>query len=138
VVLTNGSQMPTATADYLGADKNTHTAIGTAAAAAAAGVHHITGANPSELSANVARELSPIGGAVAVASQATFADALAGGSHISVLNGPLLLTDPQTLSPETAAAIKAASASLREVVIYGGTAAISPAVEDAIKQAMAG
>jgi hypothetical protein len=132
VVLTDGSVMPPATGDYLGADDTDHVAIGTPAATAAVGVHHITAANPSDLSAKVVNELAPIRGIVAVASQATFADALAGGPHIAALSGPLLLTDPQTLSAATRDALEAADGSLREVVIYGGTAAVSPGVEQAI------
>jgi putative cell wall-binding protein len=121
----------------LGADSTEHVAIGTPAAQAASGVHHITGLDPSDLSAKVAAELDPIGGIVAVASQATFADALAGGPYIAAFGGPLLLTDPQTLSAPAKAAIEAAAGSLREVVIFGGTAAVSPTAEQDITAALA-
>lgn len=137
VLLTDGATMPAATSAYLSTDGGERIAIGASAAAAAPGVRSITGANPSELSANVADELAPISGAVAVASQATFADALAGGPHIAMLRGPLLLTDPATLSTATRDAIDAADGSIREVVVYGGTAAISAGVVDAIDAALA-
>jgi putative cell wall-binding protein len=137
VLLTDGSTMPPATASYLGADNTDHVAIGTPASQAAVGVQHITGTDPSDLSVKVATELQPIEGIVAVASQATFADALAGGPFIAAFGGPLLLTDPQTLSAPAQAAIEAAAGSLREVVIFGGTAAVSPAAEQAITTALA-
>ena len=128
--------MPPSTADYLGADTTDHVAIGTPASQAAAGVRHIVGTDPSDLSVKVAAELAPIGGIVAVASQAAFADALAGGPYIAMLGGPLLLTDPQTLSAPAQAAIESAADSLREVVIFGGTAAVSTAAEQAIATAL--
>jgi putative cell wall-binding protein len=137
VLLTDGSTMPAATNDYLGSDDTDHIAIGTAAGGAAPGVRRIVGANPSELSVNVSEELAPIRGSVAIASQATFADALAGGPHIAALGGPLLLTDPQTLSPATRDALAGASTAVRAVSLYGGTAAISPGVEQAIDAALA-
>jgi putative cell wall-binding protein len=136
VLLTSGSTMPDATAGYLADDETDHTAIGMPAATAAGGARSITGSNPSDLSAKVADALAPIHGAVAVASQASFADALAGGPHIASLGGPLLLTDPQTLSTATRDAIAGAKDSLREVVVYGGTAAVSAAVIDQIKAAL--
>lgn len=137
VVLTNGSTMPEVTADYLGNDDSEHIAIGTAASQAATGLRRIVGANPSELSVNVAEELAPIRGSVAIATQSSFADALAGGPHIANLGGPLLLTDPQTLSTATRDALEDADGRLRSVVLYGGTGAISPAVEQAIDTALA-
>lgn len=137
VVLTDGTTMPAATADYLGADGTDHVAIGTPASTAAVGAKHITGTDPSDLSVQVAKELRPIEGIVAVASQATFADALAGGPYIAAFGGPLLLTDPQTLSAPAKAAIESAAGSLREVVIFGGTAAVSPEAEQAITTALA-
>jgi putative cell wall-binding protein len=137
VLLTDGTTMPAATDAYLAADESDRIAIGATAGAAASGVRRITGANPSELSVNVAEELAPIRGAIAVASQASFADALAGGPHIARLGGALLLTDPQTLSTATRDALAGASGTLRSVSLYGGTAALSTGVEQAIQSALA-
>jgi hypothetical protein len=130
--------MPAATADFLGNDDADHVAIGGAAAAASGpGTRSITGADPSQLSVNVAEDLAPLAGTAAVASQATFADALAGGPHVARLGGTLLLTDPATLSTATRDALEAADGFLRTVVLYGGTAAISSGVQTTIEGTMA-
>lgn len=138
VLLTDGARMPASTAAKVANGNVDVFAIGAAAANADRDAEPITGATPSELSVNVAERLVPISGAVAIASQRSFADALAGGPHIASHMGPLLLTDTNSLPRVVADAITAAAPDLRRVLIYGGTAAVSRDVETAIASAMQG
>jgi uncharacterized lipoprotein YddW (UPF0748 family)/putative cell wall-binding protein len=62
--------------------------------------------------------------------QGGFADALAGAVLARHVDGPVLLTAPDTLPTETAAELDRLAP--RRVVILGGTEAISPAVERAV------
>jgi putative cell wall-binding protein len=67
---------------------------------------------------------------VIVASGVGFADALAGGPAGVALNGPVLLTDPNSLPDVVAAEISRLGPS--RVVIVGGTAAVSATVSEQI------
>ncbi len=62
-----------------------------------------------------------------------FADALASGTAQSRLHAPLLFTDSQVLSPETLLEIQRVGAD--EVVVLGGTAAVSDGVIAALELA---
>jgi putative cell wall-binding protein len=67
---------------------------------------------------------------VGLASGAVFPDALSGGAYAAKIGMPLVLTDPQTLSPETAgylAGLRQAK-TLQWVEIFGGPNAVSPAI----------
>lgn len=139
VVLTDGATMPASTGAYLRTDSTDQTAIGDNAVTAVgstSGIDHINGASPAELSVSVADSFGEVRGAVAIASAANFPDSLAGGPHIARLNGALLLTDPNTLSPAVRTWIEDANGHLREVDVYGGTAAVSEGVVDAIGLAL--
>ncbi|HYD09596.1 MAG TPA: cell wall-binding repeat-containing protein, partial [Acidimicrobiales bacterium] len=135
LVLTEGSAMPAATASYLDGRSADELAIGSPATTArpSAG-EKITGASPAQLSRRVLEQLGLAAGTVAVASEDVFADALAGGAHVGGL-GPLLLTDGHTASDDLRAALEGQD-GLRDVVLYGGTAAISSGVEQAIRTAV--
>jgi hypothetical protein len=65
----------------------------------------------------------PIAG---VASGESFPDALAGGTHIALQGGPLLLTLRDSLP--AAVATYLATRATERVVVYGGTNAIAAAV----------
>jgi putative cell wall-binding protein len=67
---------------------------------------------------------------VVIASGASFADALSGNYLAGNVGGPILLTDPATLSPATAAAL--ATLKARAVLLLGGQGAISDGVAAAI------
>jgi putative cell wall-binding protein len=67
---------------------------------------------------------------VGVATGLKFADALTGGAYMATIGGPLLLTDPSTLSDFTSAEIGALKATTQEVDVFGGPAAVS---DDAVK-----
>jgi putative cell wall-binding protein len=76
--------------------------------------------------------VSRIGGksTALLASGLTFPDALAAGALAFGAALPILLTDPSTLSPQAAAAIR--DLNIQQVLILGGGAAVSPAVESAV------
>lgn len=61
-----------------------------------------------------------------VANGVDFADALAGGAAAGLAGAPLLLTDPSTLSEETADALRRLAPT--EIRVLGGDAAIAEAV----------
>jgi putative cell wall-binding protein len=68
--------------------------------------------------------------AVVLATGASFPDALAGGPLAHAAMGPLLLTDPGSLTPETFDEIKRVLPIGGTVYVLGGTSAVSPAVAD--------
>lgn len=137
VLLTDGAAMPAATDAFLRDNSEAdRISIGTTAATATPGDLAIQAADAASLSVAVAEALAPINGVAAVASAVNFPDSLAGGPHIAGHGGPLLLTDPQRLSEPVGQALFMASERLREVVVYGGTAAVSPAVQAAIGDAV--
>jgi putative cell wall-binding protein len=65
-----------------------------------------------------------------IASGAGFADALAVGPLAYARSLPIVLTDPDTLSPQAAQTLE--DLGIQQVIIAGGTNAVSVAVEDAI------
>jgi len=64
-----------------------------------------------------------------LASGLSFADALAAGPVSFANNIPILLTPPNALAPEAAAAL--AELEIEHVIVVGGTAAVSESVADA-------
>ncbi len=66
-----------------------------------------------------------------IATGANFPDALSAGSAAYAKHLPILLTDPNTLSPSVGTAIT--SLGIKNALIMGGTSAISAAVETSIK-----
>ena len=134
VVLSDGGTLPPSTDEYLAADAARHVAIG-GAAAAAPGAERITATSTAELSQQVLDRLLPTVRTIAVAAVGS-ADALAGAPHIAGWEGGLLLTDGAELSSPVAAELTQRADALREVVLYGGTGALSPRVADAVTAAV--
>lgn len=86
----------------------------------------IAGANRYATSAAVAQAW-PAGVSTAyVASGLDFPDALTAAARSGVRDAPLLITDPASLSPETAAALTRLRPG--RIVVVGGTSAVSAAV----------
>lgn len=71
---------------------------------------------------------------VGLATGTGFADALTGGALIADAGGPLLLTEPTTLSPATAAYLHYFRTSFATIDVSGGPTAITPTVINAIHQ----
>lgn len=97
-------------------------------------------AEPAAMSVEVAAQLDALVQAlpstVGVANLVTFPDGLTGGAHVAAQGGPLLLTAQQTLSPEVDGYLRGIAASVGLAFVYGGDAAIAPAVRDAIGAAI--
>jgi photosystem II stability/assembly factor-like uncharacterized protein len=72
-------------------------------------------------------------GAVVLASDAAFPDALAGSPLAVAVHGPLLLTTPQSLDPAVADEIRRVLLPGRTVYLLGGSAALSGAVQSAVE-----
>ena len=91
----------------------------------------IAGSTRYETAAQTARQWVAENGeteGVIVASGAGYADALSASGLAGLLGYPVLLTDPNQLQACTLTALKACGSSL-DVIVVGGTAAVSAAVE---------
>ncbi len=73
-------------------------------------------------------------GSVVLSRSDSFADALAGGPLAVAKNGPMLLTNPDSLDPRVATEIQRVlgAGSGRTVYLLGGVGALTPAVADAV------
>jgi hypothetical protein len=136
VLLSDGSTMAPETAAYLAAHPASFVqALGGPAATADPTAPSIVGADRYATSALVAAHYFTAPQTVGVASGVAFPDALAGGVQVGMLGGPLLLTDPNTLSADVAAYLHIQSPHLANVFVYGGSTALSDAVVAAIHSA---
>jgi putative cell wall-binding protein len=96
----------------------------------------IAGVNRYETAALIAEAAYPSGSDVAVvASGLGYADALAGAALAGLQNAPLLLTDPNALSDETAEELDFLGTT--KVFLLGGTVAVKKAVEDELAESVA-
>lgn len=84
----------------------------------------------------VAEEFFPDPVAVGLATGTGFADALSGVAHIGRRHGPMLLSDPVTLTPSVRDHLRANADTIEAVFLYGGPAALSPEVEEAALDAL--
>ena len=82
-----------------------------------------------------AEDDGPVVNAVVLTRGDTFADALGGSALAAAKHGPLLLTPPTTLNPDTATEITRLLGKGNPNIVYllGGTGAISTTVENQIK-----
>ena len=132
VLLTNGPALDRATAAYLAAHPGDRVyAVGGPAAAADPAAIAVTGADRYETAVLVAERWFTSPAVIGVARGDVFADALSGGAEMAALGGPLLLTGPAAL-PDALAAWLAAKPSVTTIKVYGGPAAIGPAVVRAL------
>jgi hypothetical protein len=137
ILLTAGSAMPPATADYLSAHPSaTRWALGGPAAAADPGATAIVGADRYETSRKVAETFFSTLDTVGVASGTNFPDALSGGAHVGKKGGPMLLTSPSSLSATIRGYLEANAAAIGAAFVYGGAAAVSNAVLSAVRAAI--
>ena len=132
LLLTNAKTMPASVSAYLAAHTgDTVFAVGGPAAAADPQASGIAGTDRYDTARKVATTFFSGLSGVGLASGANFPDALAGGTAMATLGDPLLLTDPNTLSPPTEQYLAANTtdlASSLSLYVFGGTAAISDAV----------
>lgn len=101
-----------------------------------AGLTRLSGGDRYATAIAIARDAFPAGCATAVlATGAGFADALAASGLAGALGGPVLLTPRAGLPAGLVSALGPGGLGVRDVVIVGGTAAVSPAVESALRGA---
>jgi putative cell wall-binding protein len=97
-------------------------------------VTRLAGSNRYATAAAVARDAFPNGSRSAFLATGTgYADALAAGPAGARRNAPLALTHPDRLDPDTAQLLE--DLGVVQVVIVGGSAAVSPAVERSLRDA---
>ena len=104
--------------------------------AAGISVERVTGDDLYRTAVSAARRIAPgmmgdLGTTAVIASGAVFADALVAGPFAARGVHPVLLTPPSELHAETASYLS--SARIEHVVLMGGTAALSEAVEQSIE-----
>ena len=135
VLLTFGSTLPRATTAHLGAHPGARRyAVGRLAAEADRSALALYGADPQATSRRVAEVLTPHPVTVGIASAATFPDAMGGGAHAARRGGPLLLTDPRSLSPVVAEFLRAERTAIERGFVYGGGAAVAEEVRTAAER----
>jgi hypothetical protein len=140
VLLTNGTTVDAATASFINGNLTVgRYAIGKAAATAdpATTTTDLVGSDRYATAVLVAQKFFSAPTEAGVASGQDFPDALAGSAHIAAAGGPLLLTDPSTLSSATQSYI-AGQSKVTEAFVYGGPIAISNAVSTALASALTG
>lgn len=133
VLLSDGKVMPSEVRSYidrLGEGQPLY-AVGGDAAAAARDAEPIVGVDRYDTARKVAERFFLTPDFVGLATGERFADALSGGVHAAMHGGPLLLTPSTSLGEDARSYLAARSGFLSRVTLYGGTAALSPAVEDA-------
>jgi hypothetical protein len=136
VLLTQGTTMPSDTADYLSAHSSTRYAIGGPAAAAAPSATPIVGGDRHETSTLVASTFFGSTSEVDVATGWAFPDALGGGARAAALGIPLLLTAPSSLPSVVSSYLQNRSGAIDESVVYGGGNAVSDTVLTQIRSAI--
>lgn len=135
ILLTDGTTLPQSVKDYLAAHASaTRFAIGGPAAGADPSATPVVGADRYDTAKRVATTFFTDPSEVGVASGDGYADALGGGAAVAEFSppGPLLLTAPEALSQPTHDYLVADANNISDVWVFGGTAAVSQPVEDAI------
>ena len=137
VILSSGSTMPAATKAYLDIRVGGEViAIGGPAAAAMPSAEAVVGADRYETATKVAQRFFTDPTTVGVASGDTFADSLAGGTHIAHRRGPLVLVRRDGVPSATAAYLDANAAKLASAFVYGGPAAVTDETKAAVQAAI--
>jgi putative cell wall-binding protein len=137
ILLTNDGQLPDSIKAYLQANAtDTVYAIGGPAASADPTATPVVGSDRYDTAAKVAQTFFAGPDSVGIASGTNYPDALAGGATMGGNGGPLLLSDPATLSPPTAAYLTANKANVVFSFVFGGPNAVSDGVRAAVAQAL--
>ncbi|MEU4016336.1 cell wall-binding repeat-containing protein [Microbacterium sp. NPDC028030] len=151
VLLTKQGSLPPETAAYLAYHRPTRLVIlgGNGAVSQAvvdqaqraaggfvASIQRLSGDSRYDTAVDISRRTftTPRVPVVYIASGQNFADALAGAAAAGALGGPVLLTEPNTISDATIAEIERLDPV--RVVVLGGPAVVSDAVKDRIANAI--
>jgi putative cell wall-binding protein len=136
VLLTDGSSMPATVTAYLAAHPGTVYAVGGPAVAADPSATKLSGADRFATATAVASAIFTSPNNIGVASGVTFPDALSGGAFEAHFGGPIVLAAPTTLPTSTSSYITGAKSTIVTSTIFGGTAALSDAVQTAVSTAL--
>ncbi len=136
VLLTNGTVLTAAVQTYLTGHPGKVYAIGGPAVTADPAATPLSGADRYGTAAAVAAALFTTPNNVGVASGTQFPDALSGGAFQGHFGGPIVLTDPGTLPAPTSTYLTGANTTIVTTSIFGGTAALSTAVQASISTAL--
>jgi len=137
VLLTYGQTMPTSVASYLaGLTSPTVYAVGQAAHLADPTAQAIVGGDRFATAALVATEFFTNPSIVGIATGSNFPDALAGGSLMGMVGGPILLTNPNALQSADGLYIGQNHITLSLAFLFGGTATLSPLVATQVGAAL--
>lgn len=125
--------------DYLAAAGRTPLfAVGGPAARPYPEAEPLFGKDRIETALAVAERFFPSPAVVGVARADAFPDSLSGGSHIGRLSGPLLLTSPTALDQRVSDHVCAATDTVELALLYGGEAALSEDIREAIAGPVSG
>lgn len=139
VLLTAGAEQSAATSAYLSDERPTRYALGGPAATADRGASAVAGTDRYETAVLAALRFFPTIDAIGFASGASFADALAGGTHAGHAAAPLLLVPPAgTLPVSIDILLRSEAAAPPAAFLYGGTGAISDVTFALLRTALGG
>jgi putative cell wall-binding protein len=136
VLLTNGTSLTASVQAYLTAHPGKVYAVGGPAAAADPSATKLVGADRYGTAAAVAAGVFKAPAVAGIASGVVFPDALSGGAYEAHFDGPMLLTDPQVLPASTKTYLTGSVSTLGTATIFGGTVAVSSAVQSQIGVAL--
>ncbi|MHB8669502.1 MAG: cell wall-binding repeat-containing protein [Acidimicrobiales bacterium] len=137
VLLTADTNTPAVTANYLTAHPgDTRYALGSQAAAADPGATAVAGFTRYDTALAVAQQFFKTPTAAGVASGIVFADALAGGAHVGVAGGPMLLSDGFGLTAGVQSYLSAHKATITSGFVYGGTDRVSDGALNQMRQSL--
>jgi putative cell wall-binding protein len=136
VLLTAGTSLPASVRSYLSAHPGLRYAVGGPAAKADPAATALVGADRYATAATVATTLFDKPDNVGIASGITFADAVVGGAAQALAGGPILLSATSSLPTPTGNYLTNHAATITTSHIYGGTTALTTAVQTAIEKAL--
>lgn len=137
VLLTAGANQSAATARYLARYQPTRYAIGGPAALADPGATSIVGTDRYETAVLTAIRFFTDPAVLGIASGASFADALAGGAHIALSGGPLLLVPATGALPVSVTIyLESLASDPPTAFLYGGTGSVDSSVETLLTTAI--
>jgi hypothetical protein len=139
VPLTADDRLPQPTSAYL--DRHApgeQYAVGGPAGAAAPAAQTLAGPTRYETAAATARAFFADPATVGLATGLRFPDALSGGAHVAVYDGPMLLSGPDRLHTAAADYLTQHAAAGAVGVVYGGPAALGPPITEQASAALAG
>ena len=134
VLLTDNETVPAATADFIAGRQVT--AIGGPAARALPSATGIIGTDRYDTAVRVARAFFSNKDIIGLATGENFPDALTGGAHMAHHGGPILLTPMAQLNQGTRDYLSEHRGPTTVVTLFGGTQALSAAVEASAEQAV--